>query len=64
MLNIQGDVIDAPRKLIEDRVESLQHLRSRLGTFYVTGNHEYYYGDVDKWFDLFNSYGIKILKNQ
>jgi uncharacterized protein len=61
---LQGDVIDAPRGLIEERVESLRHLRSRLGTFFVTGNHEYYYGNVDEWFELFDSYGIRVLKNR
>uniref|UniRef100_A0A915MGK4 Calcineurin-like phosphoesterase domain-containing protein n=1 Tax=Meloidogyne javanica TaxID=6303 RepID=A0A915MGK4_MELJA len=59
-----GDIIDAPRDLIEERVESLRHLRSHFGTFYVTGNHEYYYGNVNEWFELFESYGIKILKNR
>jgi len=61
---ILGDIIDAPRDLIEERVESLRHLRSHFGTFYVTGNHEYYYGNVNEWFELFESYGIKILKNR
>uniref|UniRef100_A0A1I8BXD6 Metallophos domain-containing protein n=1 Tax=Meloidogyne hapla TaxID=6305 RepID=A0A1I8BXD6_MELHA len=59
-----GDIIDAPRDLIEERVESLRHLRSHFGTFFVTGNHEYYYGNVNEWFELFESYGIKILKNR
>uniref|UniRef100_A0A914GRD7 6-phosphogluconate dehydrogenase, decarboxylating n=1 Tax=Globodera rostochiensis TaxID=31243 RepID=A0A914GRD7_GLORO len=59
-----GDIVDAPRALIEKRVESLRHLQSRLGTFYVTGNHEYYYGDVKEWFALFESYGIRVLKNE
>ncbi|CAK5076193.1 unnamed protein product [Meloidogyne enterolobii] len=59
-----GDIIDAPRDLIEERVESLRHLRSHFGTFYVTGNHEYYYGNVNEWFELFESYGITILKNR
>lgn len=37
---IIGDAIDAPRALIEDRMEPLRHLRARIGTFFVTGNHE------------------------
>ncbi|KAL3072727.1 hypothetical protein niasHS_017701 [Heterodera schachtii] len=58
-----GDIVDAPRKLIEERVESLRHLKAQLGTFYVTGNHEYYYGNAEEWFALFESYGIRVLKN-
>ncbi|KAH7722289.1 Protein T23G7.2 a [Aphelenchoides avenae] len=61
---IIGDAIDAPRALIEDRMEPLRHLRARIGTFFVTGNHEYYYGNVQEWFDLFESYGIKNLRNE
>lgn len=59
-----GDIIDAPRSLIETRVESLRHLQSHLGTFYVTGNHEYYYGNVEDWLALFRSYGITVLNNK
>ncbi|KAI6225704.1 G-patch domain-containing protein [Aphelenchoides besseyi] len=57
-----GDVIDAPRSLIEDRVSSLQHLRPR--TFMTTGNHETYYGNFAEWADLFKSYRIKVLSNE
>ncbi|KAI6178761.1 Transmembrane protein with metallophosphoesterase domain [Aphelenchoides besseyi] len=57
-----GDVIDAPRGLIEDRVSSLQHLRPR--TFMTTGNHETYYGNFAEWDDLFKSYRIKVLSNE
>jgi predicted MPP superfamily phosphohydrolase len=60
---IVGDLIDAPRELIEDRMEPLQHLRSRLGTFAVTGNHEYYYGNYEKWQQLYRDYGINVMEN-
>ncbi|KAI1715502.1 calcineurin-like phosphoesterase domain-containing protein [Ditylenchus destructor] len=61
---IVGDAIDAPRDLIEDRMEPLRHLRSRFGTFFVTGNHEYYYGNAEEWIHLFRSYGINVLLNE
>lgn len=60
-----GDAVDAPRDLIESRMEPLKFLRSRFGTFFTTGNHEYYYGSVLEWLDLFkNRYGIRILDNK
>lgn len=38
-------------------------MHSRLGIFFVTGNHEYYYGNVEEWISLFISYGITTLRN-
>uniref|UniRef100_A0A158Q8Q3 Metallophos domain-containing protein n=1 Tax=Elaeophora elaphi TaxID=1147741 RepID=A0A158Q8Q3_9BILA len=59
---IVGDVVDAPRNSIEDRVRPLQFLKPK--TFYVSGNHEYYYGNASEWFDLFQQYGFKVLNNR
>lgn len=62
---IVGDAIDAPKDLIKDRMEPLKHLKSRLGTFFVSGNHEFYYGDYNEWKDLFiKEYGIRVLENE
>ena len=61
---IVGDAIDAPREMIEERMEPLRHLRARLGVYYTTGNHEYYYGDVAEWIELFKAYGIRTLLNE
>uniref|UniRef100_A0AC35TQI4 Metallophos domain-containing protein n=1 Tax=Rhabditophanes sp. KR3021 TaxID=114890 RepID=A0AC35TQI4_9BILA len=59
-----GDVVDAPYKVIKDRTEPMKHFKSKLGTFMVTGNHEYYYGDYQEWLDAFtNEYGFKVLLN-
>uniref|UniRef100_A0A914EJN2 Calcineurin-like phosphoesterase domain-containing protein n=1 Tax=Acrobeloides nanus TaxID=290746 RepID=A0A914EJN2_9BILA len=62
---IVGDAVDAPRALIESRMDPLKCLHARIGTFFTTGNHEYYYGSALEWFDHFkNSYGITILDNK
>ncbi|MCP9263474.1 hypothetical protein DINM_006756 [Dirofilaria immitis] len=60
---IVGDVVDAPKDSIENRVRPLrQVLKSK--TFYVSGNHEYYYGNASEWFDLFEHYGFEVLNNR
>lgn len=60
-----GDAVDLPRtKPGESIMEPLKYLQSKHGTYFVTGNHEYYYGSALEWIDLFKSYGIKTLANQ
>lgn len=59
---IVGDAVDAPRDSIENRVKPLRFLKQK--TFYVSGNHEYYYGNASEWFDLFQQYGFEILNNR
>ncbi|VDK27501.1 unnamed protein product [Gongylonema pulchrum] len=57
-----GDAIDAPRDVIEDRVKTLRYLNAK--TFYVSGNHDYYYGNAAEWFELFSQYGFEVLNNR
>lgn len=62
---IVGDAIDAPRSLIEERMEPLKYLQSKRGTYFTTGNHEYYYGNMREWMELFEKeYGIQVLENK
>ncbi|TKR93370.1 hypothetical protein L596_007842 [Steinernema carpocapsae] len=60
---IVGDMTDGTIEQLESKVEPLRHLKSRLGTFMVTGNHDYYFDDAMAWIRLFKSYGIKVLTN-
>uniref|UniRef100_A0A914DJ18 Calcineurin-like phosphoesterase domain-containing protein n=1 Tax=Acrobeloides nanus TaxID=290746 RepID=A0A914DJ18_9BILA len=60
-----GDAVDGPRSLLEDLMKPLKFLQSKYGTYFVTGNHEYFYGDAMEWIDLFNnSYGMNVLDNK
>lgn len=61
---IVGDAIDAPKNLIQKRMEPLKYLKSKLGVFFVSGNHEFYYGNYDEWKELFESYGINVMENE
>uniref|UniRef100_A0AC34R1Q8 Calcineurin-like phosphoesterase domain-containing protein n=1 Tax=Panagrolaimus sp. JU765 TaxID=591449 RepID=A0AC34R1Q8_9BILA len=61
---IVGDAIDAPMNLIQERMEPLKYLKSKHGVFFVSGNHEFYYGNYDEWKQLFESYGINVMENE
>lgn len=35
-----------------------------MGTYLVTGNHEYYFGNAIEWLDYFKSIKINVLDNR
>ncbi|MBN2895236.1 MAG: metallophosphoesterase [Campylobacterales bacterium] len=59
---ITGDLTDAPIEELREAVDALRLLRSRLGTFYVPGNHEYFHG-VEATMAHLRSLGITVLGN-
>ncbi|XP_020843059.1 transmembrane protein with metallophosphoesterase domain [Phascolarctos cinereus] len=61
---IVGDLSDAEASVVRTAVEPLGQLYSRLGTYFVTGNHEYYTSDVNNWFDLLKSLNVQPLHNE
>jgi len=63
LLAITGDLVDGSVPHLALDVEPLTALRSRFGTFFVTGNHEYYSGDVE-WCEHLRTLGITVLRNQ
>ena len=62
MVAITGDLVDGKVHELADHVAPLAQLRSRHGSFFVTGNHEYYSG-AEEWVAEFNRLGLRVLLN-
>ena len=63
LVAITGDLVDGPVRELAPDVAPLAELRSREGTFFVTGNHEYYSG-ADAWVGELRRLGIRVLSNE
>jgi len=63
MIALTGDYIDGSVEKLHDNVAPLAGLRSRFGTYGVTGNHEYYFG-VSEWNGFLESLGVRMLHNE
>ena len=63
LVAITGDVVDGSVAQLAVHTAELAHLRSRHGTFLVTGNHEYYAGAA-AWVDEFRRIGLCVLMNE
>jgi uncharacterized protein len=60
---ITGDLVDGSVPELASEVAPLTRLKSRYGSFFVTGNHEYYSG-VEPWLAELRRLGIKVLHNE
>lgn len=60
---ITGDLIDGTPNLLKEDLAPLANLKSKLGSYYVTGNHEYYWGGII-WGDVIRDLGITPLMNE
>jgi predicted MPP superfamily phosphohydrolase len=58
-----GDMADARATEIRSHLEPLRHLKSRYGAFFVTGNHEYYWG-ADELLAQARTLGFTTLANE
>lgn len=60
---ITGDLVDMPVEQIGDKLDALRDIQSRLGVYFVPGNHEYFYG-VHKIMEFVEFLGVNVLSNR
>jgi len=63
MIAITGDLVDGSVADLAQHVAPLANLSSRHGTFFVTGNHEYYSGAHD-WIAELRRLNVQVLLNR
>ena len=63
LVAVTGDLVDGSVQHLAVHVAPLATLRSRHGTFFVTGNHEYYSG-AHAWIDELRRLGLRVLMNE
>jgi len=63
MVAVTGDLVDGSVQDLAPHVAPLAGLRSRHGTFFVTGNHEYYSGAA-AWVAELRRLGLQVLQNE
>lgn len=59
---LTGDFVDGTYQELKEDVDPLKDLSAPYGVYYVTGNHEYYWGHED-WEKVFAGFGFQILHN-
>jgi hypothetical protein len=64
LVAVTGDMVDGPVGQLAEDVAPLGTLRSRHGTWFVTGNHEYYSG-VEPWLEHIRAtLGMRVLEDE
>src|SRR5258706_9768130 len=63
MIAITGDLVDGSVRRLASHTAPLERLSARYGTFFVTGNHEYYSG-AHAWIAEMRRLGLLVLLNE
>jgi predicted MPP superfamily phosphohydrolase len=63
MVAVTGDLVDGSVQRLASHVAPIERLASRHGTFFVTGNHEYYSG-APAWIAELRRLGLRVLLNE
>ena len=63
LIAITGDLVDGSVKDLLPKINILGKLQPKNCICYVTGNHEYYSGDLLNWIDVFNGMNWCVLMN-
>lgn len=63
LVAITGDLVDGRVHELSQHTQPLAQLNARHGSFFVTGNHEYYSGALE-WIQELERLGIRVLLNE
>jgi predicted MPP superfamily phosphohydrolase len=63
MVAVTGDLVDGSVQQLSSHASPLSRLASRHGTYFVTGNHEYYSG-APAWIAELRRLGMRVLVNE
>ncbi|WNF01601.1 metallophosphoesterase [Streptomyces luomodiensis] len=63
LIAVVGDLVDGSVADLGPAVEPLRRLSARYGSYFVTGNHEYYSGAAE-WVDHVRELGLRPLENE
>ena len=63
LVAVTGDLVDGSVARLNDATAPLADLRARHGSWFITGNHEYYSG-VDDWVQRCRDLGMRVLLNE
>jgi len=63
LIAITGDLVDGEADGVKGKAQAMGALKATHGTWFVTGNHEYYSG-VAKWISIIQGLGWKWLNNE
>ncbi len=58
-----GDIADGTASYLRDKISPLANLSTRYGSYFVTGNHEYLFGEQD-WLKEIDRLGLMVLLNE
>jgi uncharacterized protein len=64
LVAVVGDVVDGTVEELGPAAEPLRDLDSREGTFFVTGNHEYFVENPLSWLRELERLGVQLLRNE
>lgn len=64
LVAIVGDLVDGTVAQLGSAAEPLRDLASREGTFFVTGNHEYFVDDTGEWLVELERLSVQPLRNE
>ena len=63
LIALTGDFADGPASECGNELAAIADLHAPYGKFFITGNHEYYWG-ADAWMQTFRQLGARVLVNE